>query len=144
MRVKDARQTFLGIWIRLALGDEEIVVFGDGSQRRDLTYVDDAVDAFLLAAARDEANRRVFNVGADGHVSLLELAELVVRLAGSGRYRTIPFPAERKSIDIGDFYADDSRLRATLGWSPTVRLEDGLKQTLAYYREHGEHYVGDE
>jgi len=144
MRVKDARQTFLGIWIRLALGDEEIVVFGDGSQRRDLTYVDDAVDAFLLAAAREEANGRVFNVGADGHVSLLELAELVVRLAGSGRCRTVPFPAERKRIDIGDFYADDSRLRATLGWSPTVRLEDGLQQTLEYYREHGEHYVGDE
>ena len=143
MRVRDARQTFLGIWLRLALADEEIVVFGDGSQRRDLTYVDDAVEAFLLAAAREEANGRVFNVGADGHVSLLELAAIVVGLAGSGRFRTIPFPPDRKSIDIGDFYADDSLLRATLGWSPSVSLEDGLERTLAYYREHVEHYVDE-
>ena len=144
MRVRDARQTFLGIWLRRALADEEILVYGDGSQRRDFTYVDDAIAAFLLAATRDEAVGRVFNLGGDGHVSLLELADHVVRIAGSGRIRAIPFPADRKAIDIGDFYADWSAIEATLGWRPEVGLEDGLTRTLEYYRRHGQAYGGDE
>jgi UDP-glucose 4-epimerase len=140
MRVRDARQTFLGIWIKLALSDEEILVFGDGSQRRDLTYIDDAVAAFLLAASREEAHGRVFNLGGPGHTSLLELGEQVVRLAGGGRVRTIPFPADREPIDIGDFYADYGAIERELGWRPTVELEDGLARTLAYFREHGAQY----
>jgi UDP-glucose 4-epimerase len=140
MRVRDARQTFLGIWIKQALTGGDLLLYGDGSQRRDLTYVDDAVGAFLLAAVRDEAVGRVFNLGGDGHVSLRELGDLVVRLAGSGRVEAIPFPADRKAIDIGDFYADWSAIESTLGWRPVVPLEDGLARTLEYYREHGEQY----
>jgi UDP-glucose 4-epimerase len=143
MRVRDARQTFLGIWLRQALEDDEILVFGDGGQRRDLTYVDDAVTAFLLAGASDEANGQVFNLGGPGHVSLLELAELVVATAGSGRIRVVPFPPDRKSIDIGDFYADYAAIERALGWRPEVSLERGIRETLAFYREHGEHYWGD-
>jgi UDP-glucose 4-epimerase len=144
MRVRDARQTFLGIWIRRALTDDEILIYGDGSQRRDLTYVDDAIAAFLLAATHDEAAGRVFNLGGDRHVSLLELAEALARIAGAGRIRIIPFPADRKAIDIGDFYADYSAIETELGWRPTVSLEDGLARTLDYYREHGEAYGADE
>jgi nucleoside-diphosphate-sugar epimerase len=144
MRVRDARQTFLGIWIRRALQGEELLVYGDGSQRRDLTYVDDAVGAFLLAAAREESNGRVYNLGGDGHVSLLELADLVVDRAGAGSVTPITFPPDRKSIDIGDFYADWGRIGRELGWRPTVSVSDGIERTLAYYRDHGEHYWGEE
>jgi nucleoside-diphosphate-sugar epimerase len=144
MRVRDARQTFLGIWLKQALADDEILVYGDGSQRRDLTYVDDAVAALLLAAARDDANGRVFNLGGDGHVSLIELAELVIGVAGSGRIRVIPFPEDRKVIDIGDFYADYAEIERALGWKPVVSLEDGLRTTIRYYAEHGEHYWNGE
>lgn len=140
MRVKDARQTFLGVWLRLVLTGGEIEVFGDGSQRRDFTYVDDAVHAFLLAAARAEAEGQVYNLGDRNHVSLLELAELLVELSGSGSLRTIPFPADRKAIDIGDFYANFDKIERELGWSPRVELGEGLERTLAYYREHGRHY----
>jgi len=144
MRVRDARQTFLGIWLRRALQDEKILVYGDGSQRRDLTYVDDAIAAFLLAAAREETNGRVYNLGGDGNLSLLELANIVVSAAGAGSVKTIPFPADRKSIDIGDFYADWSAIERELGWRPSVAVEDGVQRTLEYYREHGEQYWGDE
>jgi UDP-glucose 4-epimerase len=140
MRVRDARQTFLGIWLRLALEGGELLVYGDGSQRRDLTYVDDAVAAFLLAAARDETNRRVYNLGGESHHSLLDLAELVVRAAGGGSIRRIPFPEDRKTIDIGDFYADWSAIERDLGWRPQVGVEDGVRRTLEFYREHGKHY----
>ena len=140
MRVRDARQTFLGIWLYQALHGDEILVYGDGSQRRDLTYVDDAVAGFLLAAARDETNGRVYNLGGEGHISLLELADIVTSAAGGGSVKTIPFPADRKSIDIGDFYADWSAIERDLGWRPEVGIVDGVQRTLDYYREHGSHY----
>jgi UDP-glucose 4-epimerase len=140
MRVRDARQTFLGTWLRALVRGEEFAVFGDGAQRRDFTYVDDAVQAFLLAAAHEEAAGEVFNLGDERPVSLLELADLLVRLNGGGSYRLVPFPEERLRIDIGDYYGDFSKIRASLGWAPTVPLAEGLERSLAYYREHGRAY----
>lgn len=140
MRVKDARQTFLGIWLKLLLTGGGIQIFGDGSQRRDFTYVDDAVRAFLLAGSREEANGQVYNLGDRAHVSLRELAELLVEANGGGSFETIPFPADREAIDIGDFYADYAKIERELGWSPRVPLREGLERSLAFYREEGEHY----
>jgi UDP-glucose 4-epimerase len=143
MRVKDDRQTFLGTWLRLAVGGRELLIFGDGSQRRDFTYVDDAVDAFLLAGALAEADGEIFNLGGEAPVSLLELAELLVDLAGGGSYSLVPFPEERHSIDIGDYFADDSKIRSRLGWEPAVGLRAGLERSLRYYREHADEYWED-
>jgi len=143
MRVKDARQTFLGTWLRALVAGEELLVFGDGSQRRDFTYVDDAVRAFLVAAADDAADGEVFNLGGDEPLTLLELAELLVRLNGGGSYRVVPFPEDRLRIDIGDYYGDYGKIARALGWRPEVPLEDGLARSLAFYREHGASYWGD-
>jgi UDP-glucose 4-epimerase len=140
MRVKDDRQTFLGTWLRLAVEGGELLIFGDGTQRRDFTYVDDAVDAFLLAGARPEADGEIFNLGGDPPVSLAELAQLLVDVAGGGSYRLVPFPEERRSIDIGDYFADDSKIRARLGWEPAVLLREGLARSLEYYRERAASY----
>jgi UDP-glucose 4-epimerase len=140
MRVKDARQTFLGYWFRLVLEGEEIQVWGDGLQKRDFNYVDDAVRAFLLSAVRDEAVGKIYNLGDDEIVSLKDLAELVVSVNGSGEFRVIPFPPERKAIDIGDYYGNHGRIRAELGWTPQVRLAEGIERSLAFYREHGSAY----
>jgi UDP-glucose 4-epimerase len=140
MRVRDARQTFLGYWLRLLVTGEELVVYGDGEQRRDFSYVDDAVRAFLLAAAREEANGQIFNLGDAPPISLRELAELLVRMNGGGSYRLVPFPDDRKSIDIGDYYADFAAIGRELGWAPAVPLDEGLARTLAFYREHGRNY----
>jgi UDP-glucose 4-epimerase len=139
MRVKDARQTFLGIWIRLVVEGKPFEVWG-GEQLRDFTYVDDAVEAFLLAATRDEANGQVFNLGGCEVMSLRELADLLVQANGGGTYQIHTFPPDRKRIDIGDYYADDRRIRSELGWVSRVNLQEGLARTLAYYREHLEHY----
>jgi UDP-glucose 4-epimerase len=143
MRVRDARQTFLGYWFRLILSGEELAIFGDGAQRRDLNYVDDALRAFLLVGATDEANGRVYNLGDSEVVSLKELADLLVRANGGGSYRLVPFPPDRKAIDIGDYYADFTRIKEELGWEPQVGLEQGLRRSLEFYREHGEQYWGD-
>jgi UDP-glucose 4-epimerase len=140
MRVKDARQTFLGYWMRLAVEGQPIQVFGDGTQKRDFNFADDAAYAFLLAGLKDEALGQVFNLGSDEVVDLRSLADLVVELNGSGEAEIVPFPPERKAIDIGDFYADFSRIRDALGWEPRVRLRDGLERTLEYYRANGPAY----
>jgi nucleoside-diphosphate-sugar epimerase len=140
MRVKDARQTFLGYWLRLAVEDAEIEVFGDGMQKRDFNYVDDAVRAFVLAAVRDEARGRVYNLGSDEVVDLNDLAQLVIDVNGAGTWRRVEFPPDRKAIDIGDFYADFGRIRRELGWEPRVSLRDGLSRTLQYYRAEARHY----
>ena len=144
MRVRDARQTFLGVWIKQLLAGEPIRIFGDGTQRRDFTYVDDAVRALCLAAVEDAALDEVFNVGSLEHVSLLELAKQLVELNGRGVYELVPFPADRLAIDIGDFYADASKLEQRLGWSAQVGLGDGLARTLEYFRRHGERYWGED
>jgi UDP-glucose 4-epimerase len=140
MRVKDARQTFLGDWLRRALDGQEIEVFGDGSQRRDFNYVDDAVAAFLLAAVRNEANGQVYNLGSPEVVSLADLAALLVSVNGGGSWRLVPFPEQRKAIDIGDYFGDFGKARAELGWEPSVALREGLERSLAYFREHGAAY----
>lgn len=139
MRIKDARQTFVGVWIRRLLEGEPIEVWG-GGQRRDFTYVDDCVEALLLAAVRPEARGRVFNLGGTEVVSLAELAKLLVELNGGGHCVQKEFPADRKRIDIGDYYADDSLIRTTLGWQPRVSLREGLRQTLEFFRTNLDHY----
>jgi len=140
MLVRHSRQTFLGWFIRLAIDDEEIQVFGDGSQLRDFHYVDDVIDALLRAAADDRANGQIYNLGGTEPISLLELVELLIEVCGSGRYRLVPFPDERKRIDIGDFYGNYGKIHQALGWSPRIPLGEGLARTIAYYRQHGEHY----
>lgn len=140
MRVKDARQTFLGIWIRLLVEGKPFEVWG-GQQLRDFTYVDDAVEAFLLAASSEDVNGRVFNLGGERVISLGELADLMIEAHGRGKYVVRDFPPGRKKIDIGDYYADDSLVRSVLGWSPQVPLREGLARTLAFYQDHLEHYV---
>ena len=140
MRVKDARQTFLGIWIRNILTGQPVLVFGDGRQVRDFNYVDDVVEAMLLCAASDAANGEIFNLGADDPANLQDTAQLLVQAAGQGSFALVPFPPDRKAIDIGDYYADYGKIKATLGWQPAVALQEGLQRTLAYYRTDGAHY----
>lgn len=140
MRVKDARQTFVGVWIRALVEGRPFEVW-DGGQLRDFTYVDDAVEAFLLAATRDEAVGEVFNLGGPPPVTLQQLAELLVELNDGGEFRVKRFPAERRKIDIGDYYADWSRIAGRLGWRPRTSLRTALGRTLAFYRRHLPHYV---
>jgi len=144
MLMKHNRQGFVPWFIRLAVDDQEISIFGDGKQRRDMTYVDDVVEAFLLAACMEEANGEVFNLGGLEIVNLMEFTELLIEAAGSGRYKIVPFPEERKRIDIGDYYADYSKINRVLGWEPKVSLREGLSKTVEYYRKYKQYYWGGE
>lgn len=140
MRVKDARQTFLGIWVRLLIEGKPIKVFGDGLQLRDFNYVDDCVAAILLAGSSDRANGKVYNLGSCEVVGLKALAQMMVELWAGGTYELIEFPPERKAIDIGDYYSNFDLIGRELGWAPRVDLRTGLARTLEYYRANHRHY----
>jgi nucleoside-diphosphate-sugar epimerase len=135
MRVVDARQTFIGLWLRQILEGQVIRVFGDGQQLRDLNYVDDVVDAMLMSSGLPAAIGEIYNLGGSP-VSLLDLARQVVDVHGSGSYELVPFPPERKAIDIGSYYGNYSKINLALGWEPRLSLHAGLGKALAYYREH--------
>ena len=140
MRIKDARQNFLGIWLRRALESAAFEVWG-GEQRRELLYVEDAAEAFLIAALSRETAGLALNVGGEAPYTLLALAEALIRANGSGQFEHREFPEERKRIDIGDFVTDDRRFRELTGWAPRVGLDDGLGSTLDYYRRHLASYL---
>ncbi|MFT7243989.1 MAG: UDP-glucose 4-epimerase [Candidatus Azotimanducaceae bacterium] len=140
MRVKDARQTFLGIWIRQLIEGKTIQVFGDGKQLRDFNYVDDCVNALLLAGASDSANGKVYNLGSHEVISLGDLAEKLTGLGFGGSSELVPFPEDRKAIDIGDYYSNYGLIEQDLGWKPETNLTDGLARTIAWYQEHQQHY----
>jgi UDP-glucose 4-epimerase len=140
LRIKDARQTFIGAWIRALVENRPFDVWG-GDQVRDLTFVDDAVDAFCAAALADASDGQVFNVGGSGAMPLRQLAALMTEINGGGTYTVGEFPAARRIIDVGDYVADDRKLRQTLNWSPRTPIRDGIAKTLDFYHEHLEQYV---
>ncbi len=146
--MKHGRQGFIAWFIRQAIDNQEIQIFGDGHQVRDMNYVDDVVEAFLLAAVYEGANGRILNLGNYPPVSHLEFVQTLLEVcqevsgsvAGRGGYRLTPFPADKKRIDIGDYYADYGKIKRAMGWEPHIPLRVGLQRTVAYYLQHREHY----
>jgi UDP-glucose 4-epimerase len=140
MRIRDARQTFVGLWVRRLLENQPIEVWG-GSQLRDFTDVEDAVDALLAVAASPDSRGQVYNLGGNEVIELAALAQLMVEVNGGGEYEINPFPPERKPIDIGGYYADFSKIRTQFGWNPKTPLRESIETTLSYYRSHIYHYL---
>jgi nucleoside-diphosphate-sugar epimerase len=141
MRIKDAKQTFLGIWIRNLIEKKPIQVFGDGKQRRDYNYVDDVVDALIVAATKNESVGKVYNLGAPDPLSLEDTANIMCQGIEGSDYQMIPFPEERKAIDVGDFTCDYSSFKSDFGWQPKVRFEEGIKTSLDFFQTEFKHYI---
>jgi UDP-glucose 4-epimerase len=140
MRIRDARQTFVGVWLRAVLEGRPFELWG-GGQKRDFTYVEDAADAFLLAAATPATEGGVYNIGGEGALTLKDVAEALVAANGGGGFVMREFPAERKAIDIGDYWADDTTFRRATGWQPRVGIRAGLEQSLEFFRTRLANYV---
>jgi nucleoside-diphosphate-sugar epimerase len=140
MRARDARQTFLGVWVRLLVEGRPIQVFGDGSQRRDFNFVEDVVDALLGVAISDQAVGKVYNLGGTEVVSLKELGAILAEVNGGGSVEFVPFPAELRKIDVGDYCGDFGKIESEHGWRPKTNLREGLKRTLEFYRQYGREY----
>ena len=140
MRIKDYRLTFIGWWVRRLIDGKKIQVFGKGSQLRDLNYVDDVVNALLLCGYHPAARGKIYNLGA-APISLLDLARTMIEIHGSGNYEIVPYPENRKRIDIGDYYGDYNLIKSEVGWQPKVALYSGLKMLMEYYYQYKENYL---
>jgi len=141
MRVADARQTFLGLWLQQVLTGTPLTVFGDGRQQRDFNYVDDVIHALLMVASAPATIGEIYNLGAPDPVALGDLAQLLIKTNGAGTCHCVPFPDDRKAIDIGDYATDFTKIKTTLGWQPRIPLAVGLRHSLDYYRAHLQHYL---
>lgn len=133
------KQGFAGIFIRKAISGEPIQVFGDGRQLRDFNYVDDVVDAFLLATDDDRLKGCVYNLGHPRAYSLLEFVEHLKQYCNF-EFELVPFPPEHASIDIGDYYGDYSVFHSLTGWEPKLDLDEGLRRTVEYFRPRSHLY----
>jgi len=140
MRIKDARQTFLGVWIRRALEGQTFEIW-EGGQRRDVTYIDDCVCALLLAANCPKADGEIFNLGSSEVVTLKEMGNIIREIEPLARFELCSYPPDRKAIDIGDYFADFSKIRDRLGWSPQIDLRSGIRKTIEYYRKNLTSYI---
>jgi UDP-glucose 4-epimerase len=138
-QMKHHKQGIINWFIRLLIDNEPVKVFGDGKQIRDMNYVDDVVDALLLAAATDKTNGEIYNLGGDA-LSLIEILDKMKKVNGGGSYSLVPFPASSKAIEIGDYVADYTKIKNALGWTPKISVDDGLKMTFEYYKNNKAHY----
>lgn len=141
--MRTSRQGVLSWFIRLAIDGKPIQLFGGGAQQRDFNYVDDVVEALLAAGASDAANGQVFNIGSGRPTSLREAAQLVVELAGTGSVEEVNFPADKQKIEIGNYYADCTRIKQTLGWEAGTTLREGVRRTIEFFRKNRLHYWTD-
>jgi len=137
--MKHGRQGFIPWFIRQAIDNQKIKIFGTGEQKRDINYVSDVVDAFLLAAEKKVSFGKIYNLGGE-ITSLLNFTKMLVETAKSGSFELVPFPEERAKIDVGDAYSDYSKIKNDLGWQPQVSIEQGLRETIDYYRLHKSNY----
>ena len=138
-QIRNNRQGFVGIFIREALKGETINVFGDGQQLRDFNYIDDVVDALMISALTDECFGQIFNLGAKKYHSLLDLVKILSQLT-KVEHLLVPFPDDKKLIDIGDYYGDYSKFSKVTGWQPRIKLRDGLKLTIEFFQSHRDAY----
>ncbi len=141
MRIKDARQTFIGIWIKKLLLGKPIQVFGDGKQRRDYNYVEDVLDALLIAAAEKNAIGKVYNLGGPDPLSLEDTAKIMCQKTEGACYQMIPFPQDRKAIDVGDFICDYSAFSNAFGWKPKIPFKEGISKSLDFFKKELEYYL---
>lgn len=138
--VKHSRQGFMGWFMRLAIDGEEIQLFGDGQQFRGFNYVDDVVEALLVAGTNKKVVGEYFNLGGMRPVTLEVLVQTLLRVAGTGSYRMVPFPDDKKAIDIGSAFSSFMKFHSVTGWEPRIGIEEGLRKTVDYYRRHKAQY----
>jgi nucleoside-diphosphate-sugar epimerase len=139
--IRHSKQGFVGWFVNRIITGNEITIFGDGMQERDFTYVDDVIEASLLCALNEESNGKIYNIGGTEHISLKEFVDLLIEVNKGGRSTLVPFPDEKKKIDIGSYYADYSKITQEIGWKPKTSLKEGLRKTLEYCKRNKEYYL---
>lgn len=138
-QMKSPHQGVINWWIRQLIEGQKIKIYGDGSQVRDLNYVDDVVQALLLAMRREETCGKIYNLGGEA-LSLKDIAELMIKVYGKGEYELVPYPPETKRVEVGNYIGDYQKIQKTIGWKPDISVEEGFRATFDYYIKNKNYY----
>jgi UDP-glucose 4-epimerase len=139
-QIKHSKYSIVGWFVRQALEDKPITIFGDGSQERDYLYIDDIVQAFLLLTVRGQKGE-VYNIGTDERVRFVDMVDTVIGAVGKGSKKHVPWPEHYEKNETGNYVADTAKIEQHTGWKPRVRLAEGIGAMVDYYRKFGQHYV---
>ena len=139
-QMKHAKYGIMNWFIRLAMEGKEIPIYGDGSQTRDYNYISDVVDAMILAAQSPKTDGKYYLLGSGKEIRFIDMVKAIIAAVGSGSYKFVPWPEDRKAIEVGNFFVSYKRIKDELGWEPKTSLEEGLRRTIAFYRERKNDY----
>jgi len=138
-QMKHSKQGVLNWFVRLLMDGKKVGLFGDGSQIRDVNYIDDVIDALLLLASSNKSNNQAYNLGGQP-VTLKSFVETAIKILGEGKYKTVPFPNNRKAIEVGNYVADIKKINTDVGWKPKITIEEGVQRTINYYKDYKKYY----
>jgi UDP-glucose 4-epimerase len=138
--MKHSKYGIVNWFIRLALEGRPLTAFGEGLQKRDYIYVEDVAEGIVSAALAPETAGKVYNLGTGVGTPFIDMVRLVAQAIPGTEVQHVPWPQERSFVETGDFVADISKLREATGWVPPTSLQEGIEKTVAYYRQHREHY----
>lgn len=139
-QVKTGDYAIINWFIKKAILNQEITLFGGGEQVRDYSYVDDIAEAFVLAAKREESNGEIFLIGSGQRIKLKDICELIVKCVGKGKIFYVPWDNDRKNIEIGSYVVNNKKIKEKLGWQPKIDLIEGIQKTVDFYNTYKEHY----
>lgn len=139
-QMKHSKYGILNWFIRLAMENKKIKVFGKGEQKREYNYVDDAVDAMILTAQSNKSNEKIYILGSGKPIKFIEMVNEVIRTVGSGSYERVAWPHNRKNIEVGDIAVSFKKIKKELKWEPTTPFREGLKKTVEFYKQNREKY----
>lgn len=138
-QMKHSRQGVLNWFIRILLDGNEVELFGDGTQIRDINYIDDVVEALIVVAKSKKTAGQAFNLGGQP-LTLRQFVEDVIKILGRGKYSFVKFPKNRKDIEIGNYVADIKKIKGEVGWEPKTSVEEGIRKTVEYYIKFKKYY----
>jgi UDP-glucose 4-epimerase len=140
-QLKHNKYSLVGWFIRVAMENKPITIFGDGKQLRDYIYVEDIVEAFLLSTANPKSTGEIINLGSGYSSEFCEMVKNVIRIVGSGEIKYVDWPANYERIETGNFQVDISKLKSLTGWTPSFHLEEGIRETYKYYKSRLSYYI---
>ncbi len=139
-QMKHSKYGLVNFFLRQAMQGKDITIYGDGKQVRDYVFVDDLVEAFVLAASNEKADGEVFNVGSGMGTRMVDMAQMIVDVVQRGKILHVPWPESYVNVETGDYITDISKMVKVLGWQPKVALREGIQKTYEFYQNHGKHY----
>jgi UDP-glucose 4-epimerase len=138
-QMKHNKYSIVGWFVRQAMEDKTITIFGDGSQERDYLYIDDIVSAFIELTVKGESGE-VYNIGTHERVRFVDMVDAVLAEVGKGKKEHVPWPPKYEKNETGNYIADTSKVKSITSWQAQVPLKEGIARMVAYYKQHHQYY----